>query len=236
MLTERDKYRTGRLTARPANYTRKDEFTTGVHRLDLDKKKDGLIYIPQGYDKSRPAALAVMLHGAGAPAEQGLSLLRRYADEKNIILLAPAARTYSWDIIANDAFGPDVIFIDQALALAFKNYAIDAAHVAIGGFSDGASYALCIGLTNGDLFTHIIAFSPGFAFTQEKKGKPAVFISHGVDDPVLPIDPCGRRIVPQLQRQGLEVVYREFDGAHEIPASISESAVAWFTGNGTHTR
>ncbi len=30
------------------------------------------------------------------------------------------------------------------------------------GFSDGASYALSLGVPNGDLFTHIVAFSPGF--------------------------------------------------------------------------
>ena len=124
-----------------------------------------------------------------------------------------------------------MIYIDQALALAFDRYTIDPAQVAIGGFSDGASYALCLGLTNGDLFTHILAFSPGFAYTLEKNGKPAVFISHGIRDSVLPIDPCARRIVPQLQRQGLEVNYQEFNGGHEIMPNISKSAVEWFTGN-----
>lgn len=229
MIVERGKYSTGRLTARPAKPTGKPEFESAVQRLGLDNKKDGFIYIPNEYDESRPAALAVMLHGAGAPAEQGLSLLRNYADEKNIILIAPAAREYSWDIIASDAFGPDVIYIDQALKLAFENYAVDPAHIVIGGFSDGASYAFCLGLTNGDLFTHIIAFSPGFAYTYEKHGKPAVFISHGIQDAVLPIGACARRIVPQLQRDGLEVNYKEFDGGHEIPLSISERGVEWFT-------
>ncbi|AKD04003.1 alpha/beta hydrolase-fold protein [Pontibacter korlensis] len=228
MVTERSKYKTGRLTARTANGSGADVFTTGVQPLGLGNRKDGLLYVPQGYDNSKPAALAVMLHGAGAPAEQGLSLLQQYADEHNIILVAPASRKYSWDIIASEGFGPDVIFIDQALSHVFENYSIDPAHLAIGGFSDGGSYALCVGLTNGDLFTHIIAFSSGFVFTMEKNGKPEVFISHGIDDPVLPIDPCGRRIVPQLKQQGLEVSYTEFDGGHEIPNYISGSSVNWF--------
>ncbi|WP_242920657.1 alpha/beta hydrolase [Pontibacter liquoris] len=93
--------------------------------------------------------------------------------------------------------------MDQALAYTFDNYAVDPTRVAIGGFSDGASYAFSLGLTNGDLFTHIIAFSPGFAFTHETKGSPAIFISHGLHDTVLPINACSRRIVPQLQQQGL---------------------------------
>ncbi|MDX5421042.1 MAG: phospholipase [Hymenobacteraceae bacterium] len=229
MVTERNKYRTGRLTSRPGTPARKAAPVKGLQPLGLDREKDGLLYIPRGYDGNHPAALAVMLHGAGASAAQGLSLLRPYADEKNILLVAPASRQQSWDIIADHAFGRDVLFTDQALAHVFHSYAVDPARVAIGGFSDGASYALSLGLTNGDLFTHIIAFSPGFAYTLEKSGRPAVFISHGVHDPVLPIDPCGRRIVPQLQRQGLEVSYTEFEGGHEIPAHISRTAAEWLT-------
>jgi phospholipase/carboxylesterase len=229
MITDRNIYDKGRLTARPDNKATKDSFTTGIQSLGLDGKKDGLMYVPKSYHHDRPAALAVMLHGAGGNAEQGMSLLKQYADDNNIILIAPASRAGTWDIIVNESFGPDVIFMDQALALAFKRYNIDTSRIAIGGFSDGASYALCIGLTNGDLFSDIIAFSPGFAYTVEPTGKPAVFISHGIKDRVLPIDPCSRRVVPQLKRHGLEVNYIEFDGAHEIPGNISKSAVEGFT-------
>jgi phospholipase/carboxylesterase len=231
MVTRRNQYHTGRLTARPSNSTAKDGFAAGLQPLHLDGKRDGFVYVPKAYHPARPAALAVMLHGAGGQAEQGLSLLRQYADDHHILLLAPASRAATWDIIVNSSFDMDVIFMDQALDLVFERYTIDPAHMAIGGFSDGASYALCLGLTNGDLFTHILAFSPGFAYTLEQKGKPAVFISHGLHDQVLPINPCSRRIVPQLQHQGLAVNYHEFDGAHEIPAVISKSGVQWFSGN-----
>jgi predicted esterase len=218
----------GRLKARPDQKGPKINAKTGVQPLNLDSKRDGFIYVPASYQPNRPAALALMLHGAGGQAQHGLSLLKQYADEHHMILLAPASRAQTWDVIAYDGFGPDVKFIDQALTIVFEKYAIDTSRMAIGGFSDGASYALCIGLTNGDLFTHIMAFSPGFVSTIETRGKPAVFISHGTKDRVLPIDPCSRRIVPQLKRQGLEVNYQEFDGTHEIPASISRTGVNWF--------
>jgi predicted esterase len=172
-----------------------------------------------------------MLHGAGGQAAHALSLLRSYADAHNIILLAPASRGATWDIIAADSFGPDCIFIDQALELVFKGYAIDPARIAIGGFSDGASYALCLGLGNGDLFTHIIAFSPGFAHARMLPGKPGIFISHGDQDTVLPVDPCSRRLVPRLERLGYAVQYNEFPGGHEVPADISAAAVRWLLGD-----
>ena len=226
MITDRNLFKQGRLTAKP-KHTPKGEFKTGVHPLNLSTKRDGFIYIPKRYD-NQPASLAVMLHGAGGNAESGLSLLRKYADDNNIILLAPASRNATWDVIYKDAFDDDVIFIDQALKLVFEKYNIDTNHIAIGGFSDGASYALCIGLSNGDLFTHVIAFSPGFYHTVENAGKPAVYISHGVNDRVLPIDPCSRRIVPRLKNLGYKVQYDEFDGEHQIPAAISTSAINWF--------
>ena len=100
------------------------------------------------------------------------------------------------------------------------------------GFSDGASYGLSLGLTNGDLFTHLIAFSPGFMAPATKRGKPPIFVSHGTHDGVLPIERCSRRIVPQLDREGYEVRYREFDGTHTVPRSIARDALEWLTSGG----
>jgi predicted esterase len=114
-------------------------------------------------------------------------------------------------------FGPDVRFIDQALAATFTSYAIDPEHVAIAGFSDGASYALSLGLSNGDVFSHVLAFSPGFMAPASVIDSPPVFITHGIRDEVLPIDPCSRRIVEQLRRIGFPVEYHEFPGGHTIP-------------------
>ncbi|HEY0039892.1 MAG TPA: alpha/beta hydrolase-fold protein, partial [Flavisolibacter sp.] len=219
MVENRDRYRKGHLTSRPGNKPTTSNTATGLQQLHLNQEKECLLYVPTQYESGRPAALALMLHGAGGNAAHGLSYIQQYADDNNIILLSPASHDYSWDIIAANSFGIDVLFIDHALSYVFNHFNIDHQRIAIGGFSDGASYALCIGLTNGDLFTHILAFSPGFQYTYENKGKPAVFISHGVNDDVLPIDPCSRRIVPKLQGSGYNVLYKEFNGRHEIPAA-----------------
>ena len=228
MITSREIYNTGLLSARPKDADHTSQVATGLQPLKLDSIKDGVIYIPGNYNHNVPASLAVMLHGAGGIAEHGLGLLRHYADNNNIILLAPASRATTWDIIAKDTFNGDVIFINQALSMVFERFNINGRHIAIGGFSDGASYALSLGLSNGDLFTHIIAFSPGFYHTFENKGKPAIFISHGVKDRTLPIAPCSRRIVPRLKRLNYDVHYEEFQGEHEIPTAITVTAIDWF--------
>lgn len=227
-MTERAIFRNGRLDVRPAKLPPKEPGPTGLQKIALDSQRDGLIYVPSGYSEHHPAPLALMLHGAGGNAEQGLHLLQPLADANNIIIVAPDSRSSSWDIISFDRFGPDVVFINQALAKTFDHYVIDATHLAIGGFSDGASYALSLGLINGFLFTHIMAFSPGFSFAPETSGKPDIFISHGIKDDVLPINACSRRLVPKLQQQGYDVAYYEFEGRHTIPADISKKAVKWF--------
>lgn len=215
----------GRITARPA--TTAADPLAGLQRLEQAGGRDALLYIPPQDHPDRPLPLAVLLHGAGGDAQHGLRLLQSFADATGIALLAPSSRRETWDVIFG-RYGPDVDSIDQVLAQVFARYAIDPAHLAIGGFSDGASYALSLGLTNGDLFTHIIAFSPGFVAPASQQGKPRVYVSHGLHDTVLPIDPCSRRIVPLLQEAGYEVQYREFNGPHTVPPNIVEEAVAWF--------
>jgi phospholipase/carboxylesterase len=227
----RETFRTGRLTAKPNKKPVGNNAPVGVQTLNLDGEKESLIYVPKLYDPIKPAALAVMLHGSGGIAAHGLSYLHQFADELNIIILAPASHDYTWDIISGDSFDKDVIFLDGALQYIFEHYAIDVEHIAVGGFSDGASYALCMGLTNGDLFKYIIAFSPGFFYATEYNGTPAIFISHGVHDRILPVNSCSRRIVPQLNKKGLPVLYHEFEGEHEMPTNIKQEAIRWFMGN-----
>ncbi len=224
---ESGRERKGVLQARPEQVGGASQ--TGEQRLKLDDKRDGLLYVPPAYRRDKPAPLALMLHGAGGNAQQGLSLLRNFADAYGIILLAPQSRLETWDVIIND-YGPDVAYINRALEQTFERYAVDERRIAFGGFSDGASYALSLGITNGDLATHIIAFSPGFSAPARQQGSPRLFISHGTRDRVLPIDRCSRRIVPQVKRAGFDVQYREFDGPHTIPPEIAREAVEWFTG------
>ena len=178
-----------------------------------------------------PAPLIVLLHGAGGSAAHGISLLRSFADERGLVLLAPDSRGGTWDVIL-DKYGPDVEFLDSALERVFEGIAIDAEQVAVGGFSDGASYALSLGLTNGDLFSSVLAFSPGFAAPAMRVGRPRLFVSHGDADRVLGVDACSRRIVPALRRAGYEVTYREFEGGHSVPAEIGREAVRFWTGEG----
>lgn len=214
----------GRLTARPSTPAPPSPPPPGLSRLGLDGRRDALLYVPPSLVPGRPAPLAVGLHGAGGDARGGLDVLLPLADERGLVVLAPPSRGGTWDVILG-GFGPDVAFLDAALAGAFARVAVDAGRVAVSGFSDGASHALSLGLTNGDLFDRLIAFSPGFSAPGDANSRPGVFITHGVRDTVLPIDRCSRRIVPELERQGYDVRYTEFDGGHTVPPDLAAASL-----------
>jgi phospholipase/carboxylesterase len=219
----------GRLSARPQAPVSPPATIPGATPLGLGAERDGQIVVPAGYDPAHPAPLVVLLHGAGGRARDIIGLLQSHADAEGILVLAIDSRAQTWDVIV-DRYGPDVRFLDQALSLVFQRYAVDPGRIAIAGFSDGASYALSLGISNGDLFTHVIAFSPGFLAPKVSQGRPALYISHGTRDEVLPIDVCSRAIVPQLEQAGYAVTYHEFDGPHTVPQDIASEAVAWFLG------
>ena len=214
-----------RLTARPGSPTINP--TTGLSQLGLASPRDGLLYVPESYSPDVAAPLFVALHGAGGSAENWASYPDR-AEARGMVFLAPDSRASTWDRVSGN-FGPDVKFLDLALQYTFERCRIDPARIALGGFSDGASYALSLGVSNGDLFSHLVAYSPGFFRPSEPiVGKPSVYISHGTQDAVLPVTISRDYIVPTLRDADYDVTYQEFAGGHSVPSEISESALDWF--------
>ena len=213
----------GRLAARPRRDTRTS--ASGSHRLGLAPSRDAILQVPANAAGALP--LCVLLHGAGGSGSGILRRLGAAATEAGVAVLAPDSRDESsWDAIQGD-LGPDIAFLDRALRKVFDTVAVDPARVSVGGFSDGATYALTLGLINGDLFQRVVAFSPGFIVQRTRQGHPRFFISHGTSDEILPIDRCSRRIVPALERAGYDVTFREFRGGHTVPPEVAAEGMKW---------
>ena len=213
------------LEARPGNPTRQP--TLGLEPLGLSRGRDGHIYVPSTYLPSKASPLVVMLHGAGQSSREFTEApLSEIFDRDAIVVVIPDSRAPTWDMILGD-YGPDVRFIDRALALAFSKCRIDPGKVAVGGFSDGATYALSLGITNANLFKTILAFSPGFVRPAVKTGKPRIFIGHGTDDNILPIDQTSREIVAALKEKNYPLKYEEFEGGHRMTKDEVRHAIDW---------
>jgi len=188
--------------------------------------RDGTLYIPQAARSGRPLPLLVWLHGGGGRASD-IRHIFPLAEEHGVVILAIDARHNTWDGI-DSPFGPDVLFIDAALRFTFERVAIDPQRVGLGGLSDGASYALALGRSNGDLFTHLIAIAPWrLKPPSPPVGKPRIFVGHGTRDNVYSVYGSRHFIVPGLKSAGYEVTYVEFDGPHWVTDSIAHKALGW---------
>ena len=223
----RSKASNGRLNARPRNTNQSVPKVGEAIKLGLDRDRDAILYVPKSAKSTVP--LLMFLHGATQSADDMAWYLDSAPDETGIAILAPNSRATSWDAIGG-GFGVDVDFLNLALERVFATVPVDPERVVIGGFSDGATYAIALGLINGDLFKRVLACSPGFVIDVAAQGKPRFFISHGTRDQILPIDRCGREVAADLKARGYEVTFREFNGRHEIPGEVMREGLRWVTG------
>lgn len=209
------------LRARPRSVA-SSSLRPGTSTVPLDNGRSGRLRVPDG----EIAGLVVALHGAGGQATGGIRLFDQVADRLGLVLLAPASAGTTWAMLRRGT-DRDTPALDAALDNLFQAHPFDPAKVAVAGFSDGASYALSLGLANGTLFPKVVAFSPGFEAADRYQGRPAFFITHGTRDEVLPISRTSRRVVPALRHNGYDVTYREFDGGHVIPPELAREAAEW---------
>ncbi|MGY1838786.1 MULTISPECIES: alpha/beta hydrolase [unclassified Modestobacter] len=215
----------GRLDSRPLPDPAGVPFPPGLTTLDPGTGTGAVLAVPPGDPVPRP--LLVFCHGAGGSADDSLALVGEPAAARGVLVLAPTSAASTWDLLAG-GLGRDVASIDAALAQVVARTAVD--RVAIGGFSDGASYALSLGIANGDLAEAVLAFSPGFAAPPGRYGRPRFWVAHGTDDRVLPVARCGRRVAAELAADGYEVTYDEFAGGHVVTPGLVSGALGWWLG------
>jgi predicted esterase len=151
--------------------------------------------------------------------------VRDAATGAGTLVLLPSSTASTWDLLTGRT-GTDVTPLDTALQHVLTTS--DVGRVAFAGFSDGASYALSLGLANGDLAEAVLAFSPGFVSPPSLVGRPRCWVAHGTADTVLPVDRCGRRVVALLERQARPVHYEEFDGGHVVRPDHLDAALRWW--------
>lgn len=199
----------------------------GRRELGLFTERDAVIVVPEGLEARKPTPLVVLFHGGGGSAEKILPMLEAHAEARGFLLLAPQSLHPTWDLVIAGN-GPDRARLDLALAVLARHFMLDPTRLAFAGHSDGGSYAMSIGITNGDLVSHVIVSSAGFLSVQAQAGTPRVFLSHGTQDEQIPIDRSGRTHSRLLRDAGYDVTYVEYDGPHAYNPGVVRRAVDFF--------
>jgi thioredoxin 1 len=186
--------------------------------------------------------LLVLVHGLGAD-EHDLAGLLPYLDPAGrfvtVLPRAPQAYGPGYQWYAFGPEGPDpATFLESLDAL---DATVDAAcgdlglarrEAIFGGFSQGASLMLALGLRAGTVHpAGVLAMSgflpevPGLEYGWDGQ-LPPVLVQHGTHDPLLPVT-RGRDAAHTLARHGVPVIYGEYPMAHQVALESVEQAAQW---------
>jgi predicted esterase len=215
-----------RLRLNPRKPTQKAFVGSAAIWYDTDRLS--YLRVPPTYHPSEALPLVIAFHGGGGRGTFWMGDYGDRTDAARMILLAPESATLSWDGVEG-RFGIDIEMLNNVLDQVFDRVYVDPSRIALAGFSDGASYALSLGLSNGDNIRHVVAHTPGFYVDVPRHGHPDFFVSHGTNDGAFYIEETSDVIVPLLRGYGDDVQYSRFDGAHEIPPGVAAQAVDWLS-------
>ncbi|RJX33236.1 MAG: esterase [Oxalobacter sp.] len=199
----------------------------GRHHLEVAAERDTLLVVPEGLYAHTPVPLLVLFHGASGHPSQMLHFFENYAHEHRFLLMTPQSTMVTWDL-SLAGHGPDLDRLEKALMKVATHFTLLPEKLGLAGFSDGASYALSVALSNGDWVSHAMVLSGGYMNVYKPTGKPMVFIAHSPEDEQLPIDTSGRKHAKILKDSGYDVAYHEFSGHHAIYPAVVEKAMAFF--------
>jgi predicted esterase len=190
---------------------------------------------PATIDPARPYPLVTVLHGAG---RQDDLLVRAYRDEpdrRGALFLVVRSYQPTWDLIVG---GPrdDLDFLEHSYAEIYARYRVDPARQALLGYSDGASYALAVGLSNPRLFAAVMGWAAGFlvidtANLEDGDPKPRVLLEYGTEDPLFPFAQVALPMRAALERLGYSITFRADEGGVHWPSpAFQPAALDWFLG------
>jgi len=218
-----------------AGALRDDDVHVGVMHADNERESRGgfSLYVPETWDGRASMPLVVALHGGSGHGRDFLWSWLREARGRNVLVLSPTAQGRTWSIMGGGDL--DAESLKQAIESVAGRYPGERSRGLLTGMSDGATYALLLGLRDGPPFTHLapacgvlhpMLFAEGLAQAQ---GRP-IYLIHGALDWMFPVQ-MARMGRDALLAAGARVVYREIeDLSHTYPRDENPRILEWLMG------
>jgi len=214
-----------------------DDGPAGTGRITHEEHLAWIV-TPAAIVPGRAHALVVVLHGAGRQDELIVRGLQAERERREAIFVVPRSAGMTWDLITGGP-GADLAFLDGILHSVHRRYRIDPARRAIAGFSDGASYALALGLSNPRLFSAVMAWAAGFLAIDAQNlhpddPKPRVLLEYGTHDQLFPFEQVAVPMRDTLTRLGYPLDFRTDEGGIHWPRrELMADMLDWFLGPAT---
>jgi predicted esterase len=205
---------------------------TGFVRVERGASR-AILLVPDEIDPAKRYPLVTILHGAGRQDEVLAKLTRDEPEKRQALFLIPRSLAPTWDLIAGGG-RPDLDFLEYAYSLVYRRYPVDPARQALLGYSDGASYALSVGLSNPRIFSAVMGWAAGFrAFDPVAAAgcdrRPRVLLEYGTHDELFPFERVALPMRADLERDGYAVTFRVDEGGKHWPSgSFQREALDWF--------
>jgi poly(3-hydroxybutyrate) depolymerase len=192
-----------------------------------------VLLTPPEIDPSRLYPLVTVLHGAGRQDELLVRACRGEPEKRDALFLVPRSLHPTWDLVACDE-RPDLDFLEWAYDLIYRRYPVDRGRQALLGYSDGASYALSVGLSNPHVFRAVMGWAAGFVALDPtgigpEQPKPEVLLEYGTHDELFPFERVAKPMRANLESLGYRVEFRVDEGGRHWPSgSFQSEALDWF--------
>jgi predicted esterase len=197
------------------------------------REQSAVLLTPDEIDPQRRYPLITVLHGAGRQDELLVKACRGEPDKRDALFLVPRSKAPTWDLIVGGD-RPDLDFLEFAYDLIYRRFPIDPSRQALVGYSDGASYALSIGMSNPQIFSAIMGWAAGFVALddgaiREDDRKPDVLLEYGTHDPVFSFEQVALPMKASLEGAGYRLEFRVDEGGRHWPSgSFQSEALDWF--------
>jgi phospholipase/carboxylesterase len=198
------------------------------------------ILIPSG---EGPHPGLVLLHGRGADENDLLGLSEYLSDRLFIMSVRapfpfPYGGGYTWYDVGQIGTPEPGMFtasyekLTQCIDDALKQYPIDAGNLFLLGFSMGTVMSFALALTHPSRFRGVSANSgyvpegTHLTFDWQNLSGLQVLITHGEQDPVIPVD-FARRARQLFSHSTAQVTYREYQAAHHLSDESLTDITTW---------
>ena len=212
---------------------REEASPTGFVEVELGASRAVLLTPPQ-IDPSRRYPLVTVFHGAGRQDEMLVKACRGEPEARQALFLVPRSLQPTWDLIAGGQGQPDLEFLEYAWELIYRRYPIDAEKQAVVGYSDGASYALSLALSNPGFFDAALCWAAGFAMMDRnavgaENRRTRFYLEYGTADELFPFEQIALPMRENLEQAGYEVEFSVDEGGRHWPSgSFQREALDWY--------